>query len=145
MLKSLKTAKQDHMEHIAPASDYSFTEESTTTSRLAQIQRRIVPQQPLTADELQVLVENDELAKLMESITMEIEMEQLKASQPEGLNAMEPVDTKQTETNQSQDEQEKDPISVNTCTGGSDQISPKEALHDEEKDICEKTDSENEN
>ena len=147
MIQSLSKAKQDHMEHIAPTTDY-FSEETNTPSRLAQLQRRIVPQQALSADELQVLVENDELAKLMESISLEMEMEQLdvkkSAMGPDTKTAEASILSKETSPVKEDDDLANTNNTETACMDKSepnDPVSPKEALQGEEKDVCEKNDT----
>ena len=49
--------------------------EEEKTSRLGQLQRRLVPEQAMTSEELKVLVENDQLGKLMEELMADMECE----------------------------------------------------------------------
>ena len=151
MLKALSKAKQDHMENMTPVADYEFeTESKSSTSHFAQLQRRITPKQALTSEELQVLVENDELAKLMASISMEMEMEQAeelkaldktnsdtKVDSPAGeeSEANETSESKDTENNSSDTSSEKETIQDDGI------VTEKEAKQEQEKDVCEKNDN----
>ena len=120
------------MENMTPATDYEFGEDESSSSRLAQLHRRIVPKQAMTSEELQALVENDELAKLMGSISLELEMEQLKTL--ESKTVVTSAREKESET----EKQEGAKDDINTSSAGDSIVSEKEAKVVQEKDLCEK-------
>lgn len=139
MIKSLSKAKDDHMDRIIPVTDYDMSE-IDNSSRLSQIQRRIIPQQPLTDDELKALVENDELAKLMESIRMEMEHEQLQSASPSAVPATGACSASESSNSKSMDASEEGSRDIEEqlqCA----EVSVKEARQESEKDICEKNGS----
>ena len=88
IIESLTRAKDDHMKNFFDNSSSCFISdyinEDSDESRLAYLQRRMHPErQALTAEELEVLVENDIISKQYE----------VKRSGPSVILPVEPIQT----------------------------------------------------